>query len=202
MEGRKCLSAPGFEAMFSVWRPSYDVQQMIREGAFLKVSHLQASETRSKECGLQLTATKLTRLSEEKRDTVGLYSPRMVTPLSNVCSGDCSSEVDVVGVVTEVNSEPLLISRGTTMLDHVHLQDAEGHSVVIKVWGGLHVLGYADLVQVGTAISGSNLRVADHSANFDTQPVLIASELSVFSQLPKERHLREALEAVRRTLNL
>lgn len=101
-----------------------------------------------------------------------------MTPLSNVCSGDCSSEVDVVGVVTEVNSEPLLISRGTTMLDHVHL------------------------VQVGTAISGSNLRVADHSANFDTQPVLIASELSVFSQLPKERHLREALEAVRRTLNL
>ena len=62
------------------------------------------------------------------------------------------------------------------------------------------MLGYEDLVQPGAVLSVTNLRVTLNNTTAPSPPVLLASDVSVFSQSPKEAYLKESLADLKATI--
>lgn len=82
----------------------------------------------------------------------------------------------------------------------VYLSDESYNLVAIKIWADLRHFAIEDIVVRCSFIAASNLQ---WQSEFRSEiPVLLAGDLSVFSASPKENHLQEKFNELRRMIEV
>ncbi|XP_021233863.1 breast cancer type 2 susceptibility protein [Numida meleagris] len=184
--------------ILSIWRPLLDVCSLLKEGSRYRIYQLSASQSkgRSDSTNVQLSATKKThyvQLSVSQKMLVQIFFPRKALKFTSLLDPSFQppcAEVDVVGVV-------ISISR-TGFTSMVYLSDESYNLVAIKIWADLRHFAIEDIVVRCSFVAASNLQ---WQSEFRSEiPVLLAGDLSAFSASPKENHLQEKFNELRRMI--
>ncbi|KJE94296.1 hypothetical protein CAOG_04962 [Capsaspora owczarzaki ATCC 30864] len=173
--------------VISVWRPSEDLEHLLREGAHVAFYSLLPSSYRGASssnglasAALQVGTIRSTRYAELPAvPECATMLPRQFCDCSSIEALALGSEVDTVGVV---------VGR-TVIPDRLFLADASEHMrlFVVQTSGGLDRLGVGDKLTRGTTVAISNAlvqRFVRVSGSSHAVPVLEVSDLSVFSTKP------------------
>uniref|UniRef100_A0A672JEJ5 BRCA2 DNA repair associated n=1 Tax=Salarias fasciatus TaxID=181472 RepID=A0A672JEJ5_SALFA len=176
----------------NLWRPSADLQSLLKEGCRYKVYNLATSEGK-KRSGIehvQLTGTKKTQFQDLQASPEWLstrFQPRVTTSFVNLQNPDFQpvcGEVDVTGYVISVVDE-----QGSCPA--FYLADGEVNFVKVRCFSSFSQSGLEDVVKPCVLLALSNLQLRGQSMS--PTPVVYAGDLTVFSTNPKEVHLQESL---------
>ncbi|XP_070399636.1 breast cancer type 2 susceptibility protein isoform X2 [Nothobranchius furzeri] len=176
----------------NLWRPSSDLQSLLKEGCRYKVYNLVASDGK-KRSGIetvQLTGTKKTQFQDLQASQAwlsGHFQPRVSTnfeTLQNAEFQPLCGEVDLTGYIINVIDE-----QGSSPA--FYLADGRLNFVKVRCFNSFSQAGLEDVVKPGVLLSLSNLQLRGQSLH--PAPVVYAGDLTVFSTNPKEAHLQEAL---------
>ncbi|GAB6026001.1 Breast cancer 2, early onset [Chamberlinius hualienensis] len=180
----------------TVWKPSSDLDALLQEGRKLKVFNLCADNRRS-ESELNLKSTKQTRFTEFKdisKTTEKDFVTRKLTSFKCLC-GDflpVYGVVDIVGVVIKSR----LKEQGR--FDCVYVADANMDIISLKFWDGLKAFSLEDVLISETFILATNLQWRGKILS----PIqcLYATEISCFTQRPRDPIMRAALDDLERSI--
>ncbi|XP_047676855.1 breast cancer type 2 susceptibility protein isoform X2 [Tachysurus fulvidraco] len=173
----------------NIWRPSLDLQSLLREGRRYKAYHLATSETkkRSGTSNIQFTATKKTQFQDTEvcPQWLSLHFPaRQSVKFGDLQSPGFSSpcgEVDLVGYVVSISDR-----QGTSPV--LYLVDEKFDFVSVRICSSLALLALEDLVKPLALLAVINLQLRQQSGPV---PSLYAGEQALFSTNPKEAYLQK-----------
>lgn len=113
-------------------------------------------------------------------------------------AGNCfPKENNVFIICSEFNSIFFLLSGFPNM---VYLSDESYNLVAVKIWADLRHFAIEDIVVRCSFVAASNLQ---WQSEFRSEiPVLVAGDLSSFSASPKENHLQEKFNELRRMIEV
>ncbi|NXJ14673.1 BRCA2 protein, partial [Odontophorus gujanensis] len=184
--------------ILSIWRPLLDVCSLLKEGSRYRIYQLSTSQSKGRpdSTNIQLSATKKTQylqVSVSQKMLVQIFFPRKVLQFTSLLDPSYQppcAEVDVVGVV-------ISISR-TGFATMAYLSDESYNLVAIKIWADLRHFAIEDIVVRCSFVAASNLQ---WQSEFRSEiPVLLAGDLSAFSANPKENHLQEKFNELKRMI--
>ncbi|KAM9852862.1 breast cancer type 2 susceptibility protein [Aulostomus maculatus] len=186
----------GIVYQLNIWRPSSDLQSLLKEGCRYKVYNLTASEEkkRSSTATVQFTATKKTQFQNLQTSQEWLsasFQPRIsanFVDLQNSEFQPLCGEVDLVGYV-------ITVVDGQGPSPAFYLVDGKLDFVKVRCFSSFVQAGLADVVKPRVLLALSNLQLRGHS-QYPT-PVVYAGDLTVFSTNPKETHLQDSLSQLR-----
>ncbi|XP_021933107.1 uncharacterized protein LOC110836322 isoform X2 [Zootermopsis nevadensis] len=182
-------------AMLSVWRPSEDVMQLLKEGITVTLFSISAVGVRSG--ALQLSAGRKTAYKPSSRHSCD-YRKRRVTSLSEAaCTDFCPpfGEIDVVGMVTYIGAAV----QGNSGFQTVYLADTDFNVLGLSFWGGVKQFGWEEVLKPRALVAASNLQWR-HGASVRWVLCAYISELSSFSVNPRQPHLQQALTSLRQEI--
>uniref|UniRef100_A0A3Q1IDS8 Tower domain-containing protein n=1 Tax=Anabas testudineus TaxID=64144 RepID=A0A3Q1IDS8_ANATE len=180
----------------NLWRPSSDLQTLLKEGCRYKVFNLSTSDGK-KRSGIetiQLTGTKKTQFQDLQTSQEWLsarFQPRESTSfvdLQNTEFQPLCGEVDLTGYVISV-----IDAQGSSPA--FYLVDGKLNFVKVRCFSSLSQSGLEDVVKSRVFLALSNLHLRGQSTS--PTPVVYAGDLTVFSTNPKEGHLQESLSQLR-----
>ncbi|XP_019943896.2 breast cancer type 2 susceptibility protein [Paralichthys olivaceus] len=198
---RLCISDSRDETgiyQLNLWRPSSDLQALLKEGCRYKVYNLTTSEGK-KRSGMetvQLTGTKKTQFQdlEAQEWLSAIFQPRVSTSfvnLQNLEFQPLCGEVDLTGYI-------ISIIDGQGSSPAFYLADGELNFVKVRCFSSFALSGLEDVVKPRVLLALSNLQLRGQS--LAPTPVVYAGDLTVFSTNPKEVHLQESLSQLRNLL--
>ncbi|KAJ8404718.1 hypothetical protein AAFF_G00335810 [Aldrovandia affinis] len=182
--------------LLSIWRPSMELQSLLREGRRFKVYQVATSEgkKRASSTAVQLTATKRTHFQHvlvSPECLPELFQPRVSVSFRALQGpgfhAPCG-EVDVVGFVLSIADR-----HGPSPA--LYLVDERQDFACVRIAAGLAQLALEELVKPLTLLALSNLQLRHQSPAL--MPALFAGELTLFSTHPKEPHLQVACAHLR-----
>uniref|UniRef100_A0A7N8XE67 Tower domain-containing protein n=1 Tax=Mastacembelus armatus TaxID=205130 RepID=A0A7N8XE67_9TELE len=172
----------------NLWRPSSDLQALLKEGCRYKVYNLTTSD--GKKCSgietVQLTGTKKTQFQDLLASEEWLsarFQPRVATNFVDLQNPDFQSlcgEVDLTGYVISI-------------IDGLNF-------VKVRCFNSLSQSGLEDVVKPRVLLALSNLQLRGQATS--PTPVVFAGDLTVFSTNPKEVHLQESLSQLRNLIQV
>ncbi|XP_040043049.2 breast cancer type 2 susceptibility protein isoform X1 [Gasterosteus aculeatus] len=176
----------------NLWRPSSDLQALLKEGRRYKVYNLTTSDGKKHNgsSNVQLTGTKKTQFQDLQASREWLstrFQPRVsacFVDLQNPEFQSLCGEVDLTGFVIQ-------IVDGQGFSPAFYLADGELNFVKVRCFSSFAQSGLEDLVKPRVLLSLSNLQLRGQSAS--PTPVVYAGDLTVFSANPKDAHLQESL---------
>ncbi|KAM9318754.1 breast cancer type 2 susceptibility protein [Pholidichthys leucotaenia] len=176
----------------NLWRPSSDLQSLLKEGCRYKVYNLTTSDGRKRSGfeGVQLTGTKKTQFQELQVSQDWLsacFQQRVSTDLVKLQNPDFQpmcGEVDLTGYIIRI-----LDRQGSSPA--FYLADGEMNLVKVRCFSSLSQSGLEDVVKPYVCLALSNLQLRGQSMH--PTAVVYAGDLTVFSTNPKEVHLQESL---------
>ncbi|MEQ2255162.1 hypothetical protein ILYODFUR_010954 [Ilyodon furcidens] len=176
----------------NLWRPSSDLQSLLKEGCRFKVYNLVASDgkKRSSVETVQLTGTKKTQFQELQESQEWLssrFQQRVSTnfvDLQNEEFKPLCGDVDLIGYVISVIDQ-----QGSSPA--FYLVDGKLNFVKVRCFCSLSQAGLEDVLKPRVLLALSNLQLRGQSI-YPT-PVVYAGDLTAFSTNPKEIHLQESL---------
>ncbi|XP_011879732.1 PREDICTED: breast cancer type 2 susceptibility protein homolog [Vollenhovia emeryi] len=183
-------------AILSVWSPSEEVVDALKEGACVALCNIVASGKRGTE--LQLTARRSAIFKPGKmRDTS--YPARACMSLCEIANSEFVppyGEFDTVGLVCSVGPAPY----GMKDFEAVHLAHCKANSsdssyLSILFWQGIASYGYTEILTVGSIVACSNLEW--RRATSWNVPAAYCTERSTFTRNPRRNHLHESFENLR-----
>ncbi|XP_018620247.2 breast cancer type 2 susceptibility protein isoform X1 [Scleropages formosus] len=183
--------ADGRGYFLNIWRPSADLQTLLKEGSCYRVYNLATSEAkkRTSNVSIQLSATKKTQFRHIQTSSEALselFQPRVCVSfptLLNPGFHPLCKEVDVVGFVISITDKQCSFPV-------VYLANECLDLVAVRCSCSLAQLAVEEVVRPQALLAFSNLQLCcDTSA---PMPVLYASDLALFSANPQEPHLQEA----------
>ncbi|XP_054884160.1 breast cancer type 2 susceptibility protein [Poeciliopsis prolifica] len=180
----------------NLWRPSSDLQSLLKEGRRFKVYNLVASDgkRRSSVETVQLTGTKKTQFQELQVSQEWVSShfwQRISTDFVDLQNEDFKplcGEVDLTGLVISVVDQ-----QGSSPA--FYLVDGKKIFVKVRCFSSLSQAGLEDIVKPRVLLALSNLQLRGQSIH--PTPVLYAGDLTAFSTNPKEIHLQESLNQLK-----
>ncbi|XP_026175435.1 breast cancer type 2 susceptibility protein isoform X3 [Mastacembelus armatus] len=180
----------------NLWRPSSDLQALLKEGCRYKVYNLTTSD--GKKCSgietVQLTGTKKTQFQDLLASEEWLsarFQPRVATNFVDLQNPDFQSlcgEVDLTGYV-------ISIIDGQGSSPAFFLANGRLNFVKVRCFNSLSQSGLEDVVKPRVLLALSNLQLRGQATS--PTPVVFAGDLTVFSTNPKEVHLQESLSQLR-----
>uniref|UniRef100_A0A3P9KTE3 Tower domain-containing protein n=1 Tax=Oryzias latipes TaxID=8090 RepID=A0A3P9KTE3_ORYLA len=193
------LGPPSCVYQLSLWRPSSDVESLLKEGGRYKVYNLATAEgkKRSSHETVQLTGTKKTQfqvLQASQQWMSERFQPRVSTDFESLQNPDfrpLCGEVDLSGYVVSV-----IDAQGSSPA--FYLADGKLNLVKIRCFSSLSQTGLEDVVKPRVLLALSNLQLRGQSM-FPT-PVVYAGDLTLFSINPKEGHLQESLSQLKNAI--
>ncbi|XP_042270283.1 breast cancer type 2 susceptibility protein [Thunnus maccoyii] len=180
----------------NMWRPSLDLQSMLKEGCRYKVYNLTTSDGK-KRSGIetvQLTGNKKTQFQDLQASQEWLsacFQPRVsaaFVDLQNPEFQPLCGEVDLIGYV-------ITIIDGQGSSPAFYMVDGKLNFVKVRCFSSLAQSGLEDVVKPRELLALSNLQLRGQST-FPT-PVVYAGDLTIASTNPKETHLQESLGQLR-----
>ncbi|XP_011635165.1 breast cancer type 2 susceptibility protein homolog [Pogonomyrmex barbatus] len=178
-------------AILSVWSPSEEVVDALKEGACVSLCNVVASGKRGTE--LQLTANRSAIFQPGKMRDAS-YPARACTPLCEITNSEFAppyGEFDTVGLVCSVGPAPY----GMKDFEAVHLASNDSSYLSILFWQGIAGYGYAEILTVGSIVACSNLEW--RRATSWNVPAAYCTERSIFTRNPRRNHLYESFENLR-----
>ncbi|XP_014892348.1 breast cancer type 2 susceptibility protein [Poecilia latipinna] len=180
----------------NLWRPSSDLQSLLKEGRRFKVYNLVASDgkKRSSVETVQLTGTKKTQFQELQvsQEWVSSHFRQRISTnfvdLQNEEFKPLCGEVDLTGLVISVVDQ-----QGPSPA--FYLVDGKKNFVKVRCFSSLSQAGLEDIVKPRVLLALSNLQLRGQSIH--PTPVVYAGDLTVFSTNPKEIHLQESLDQLK-----
>ncbi|XP_047451160.1 breast cancer type 2 susceptibility protein [Mugil cephalus] len=180
----------------NLWRPSSDLQSLLKEGCRYKVYNLTTSEGKKRSTveSVQLTGTKKTQFLDLQVSQEWLsahFQPRVSTNFVNLQNPEYQplcGEVDLTGCVISIVDE-----RGSSPA--FFLADADLNFVKVRCFSSLSQAGLEDVLKPRVLLALSNLQLRGQSMH--PTPVVYAGDLTVFSTNPKEAHLQESLTQIK-----
>ncbi|XP_023118617.1 breast cancer type 2 susceptibility protein [Amphiprion ocellaris] len=190
------MGQPGSVYQLSLWRPTSDLQSLLKEGHRYKVYNLTTSDGKKHSSveSVQLTGTKKTQFEELQASQEWLsarFQPRVSTnfvTLQNPEFQPLCGEVDLTGCVISV-----IDVQGPSPA--FYLADGNLNFVKVRCFSSLSQSGLEDVVKPNVLLALSNLQLRGQSMH--PTPVVYAGDLTVFSTNPKEAHLQESLSQLR-----
>ncbi|XP_034556512.1 breast cancer type 2 susceptibility protein [Notolabrus celidotus] len=190
------MGQPSSIYQLNLWRPTSDLQSLLKEGCRYKVYNLSASDGKklSGNISIQLTGTKKTQFqdlqaSQERLSTH--FQPRVsiqFVDLQNPEFQPLCGEVDLTGFV-------ISIIDGQGPSPAFFLADGKLNFVKVRCFSSLAQSGLEDVVKPRVLLALSNLQLRGQSTH--PTPVVYAGDLTAYSTNPKEVHLRESLSQLR-----
>ncbi|KYN09321.1 Breast cancer type 2 susceptibility protein like protein [Trachymyrmex cornetzi] len=183
-------------AILSVWSPSEEVVDALKEGACVSLCNIVASGKRGTE--LQLTARRSAIFKPGKMRDAS-YPARVCTSLNEIANSEFVppyGEFDTVGFVCSVGPAPY----GMRDFDAVHLAyckagSSESSYLSILFWQGIASYGYTEILTVGSIVACSNLEW--RRATSWNVPAAYCTDRSIFTRNPRRNHLYESFENLR-----
>ncbi|XP_077467699.1 breast cancer type 2 susceptibility protein [Stigmatopora argus] len=193
------LNPAGNIYQFNIWRPSPDLQALLKEGRRYKVYNLATSERkkRGSVATLQLTATKSTQFQDLQTSSELLsacFQPRVSTDfvaLQNMDFDPLCGEVDLTGCVVR-----LMDGQGPSPA--FYLVDCNMNFLKVRCFNSLLQAGLVEVVKPNVMLALSNIQLRGQSTQ--PTPVVYAGDLATFSTNPKEEHLQQGLDRLRNRL--
>ncbi|KAM7399055.1 hypothetical protein PAMP_018348 [Pampus punctatissimus] len=180
----------------NMWRPSSDLQSLLKEGCRYKVYNLTTSDGK-KRGGIetvQLTGTKKTQFQDLQASHEWLsarFQPRVsatFVDLQNPEFQPLCGEVDLTGYV-------ITIIGGQGSSPAFYVVDGKLNFVKVRCFSSLAQSGLEDVVKPRVLLALSNLQLRGQSVS--PTPVVYAGDLTVFSTNPKETHLQESVSQLK-----
>ncbi|XP_071352641.1 breast cancer type 2 susceptibility protein isoform X2 [Trachinotus anak] len=190
------MEQPGSVYQLNLWRPSSDLQSLLKEGCRYKVYNLTTSDGK-KRSGIetvQLTGTKKTQFQDLQASQEWLstrFQPRVSTNFVNLHNQEFQSqcgEVDLTGYIISV-----IDGQGSSPA--FYLADGGLNFVKVRCFNSFSQSGLEDVVKPHVLLALSNLQLRGQSTC--PTPVVYAGDLTVFSTNPKEVHLQESFSQLR-----
>jgi len=182
-------------AILSVWRPTEDVQQCLKENQSYHLYHVSASGIRFGE--LQLNSMKQTRWQAIKNGRVHDLE-RSVTSFQTANQSGFKppfNELDVVGLVVFVAQQPNKNSFQTAVL-------SDGINYFgIKCWVSFDDYALTNVIVTGSFLSFSNLQWRSLASKDLKIPFAFVHEGTLVSSRPAQKHLQSALNDLKRILS-
>ncbi|XP_040902571.1 breast cancer type 2 susceptibility protein isoform X2 [Toxotes jaculatrix] len=186
------MDQTGSVYQLNLWRPSSDLQSLLKEGCRYKVYNLTTSDgkRRSGIESIQLTGTKKTQFQDLQASQEWLsahFQPRVSTNFVNLQNPEFQplcGEVDLTGYIISV-----IDSQGSSPA--FYLADGRLNFVKVRCFSSFSHSGLEDVVKPRVLLALSNLQLRGQSTS--PTPVVYAGDLTVFSTNPKEVHLKESL---------
>ncbi|KYM95863.1 PREDICTED: breast cancer type 2 susceptibility protein homolog [Cyphomyrmex costatus] len=183
-------------AILSVWSPSEEVVDALKEGACVSLCNIVASGKRGTE--LQLTARRSAIFKPGKMHDTS-YPARVCTSLDEIANSEFVppyGEFDTIGFVCSVGPAPY----GMRDFDAVHLAyrkagSSESSYLSILFWQGIASYGYTEILTVGSIVACSNLEW--RRATSWNVPAAYCTDRSTFTRNPRRNHLYESFENLR-----
>ncbi|XP_061576559.1 breast cancer type 2 susceptibility protein [Cololabis saira] len=185
------MAHPSCVSQLNLWRPSSDLQALLKEGCRYKVYNLVTSDGKKRSSieTVQLTGTKKTQFQQLQVSQEWLserFQPRVSTNFVNLQNPDFQplcGEVDLTGCV-------ISIIDGQGSSPAFYLADGQLNFVKVRCFSSLSLVGLEDVLKPRVLLALSNLQLRGQSM-YPT-PVVYAGDLTVFSTNPKEVHLQES----------
>ncbi|XP_045929819.1 breast cancer type 2 susceptibility protein [Micropterus dolomieu] len=190
------MDQPGSVYQLNLWRPSLDLQSLLKEGCRYKVYNLTTSDGKKHggSSTVQLTGTNKTQFQDIQASPEWLltrFQPRVSTSfvdLQNPEFQPLCGEVDLTGYV-------ISIVDGQGSSPAFYLTDEKLNFVKVRCFSSLSQSGLEDVVKPCVLLALSNLQLRGQSTS--PTSVVYAGDLTVFSTNPKEVHLQESLHQLR-----
>ncbi|XP_076763986.1 breast cancer type 2 susceptibility protein homolog [Xylocopa sonorina] len=186
-------------AVLSIWSPSEEVLDILKEGNHISISNVMPSMKRGNE--LQLTAGRNAMFSQINSVSKTNSPRRTYTALCDISKptfAPAYGEFDTVGVVVSIGNEPY----GMKNFEAVHLayRDANSQSFYLSIlfWQGISSYGYAEICNVGSFIACNNLEW--RRATSWNIPISYCTERSSFTRNPRQNYLQQPLEELKRSI--
>ncbi|XP_056297441.1 breast cancer type 2 susceptibility protein isoform X2 [Pseudoliparis swirei] len=183
------MAQHGSVHQLNLWRPSSDLQSLLKEGCRYKVYNLTTSDGK-KHGAVQLTGSKKTRFQDLQAPQEWLatrFQPRVSTRTVDLQKPEFQSlcgEVDVTGYV-------ISIIDGQGFSPAFYVADGELNFVKVRCFSSFAQSGLEELVKPRVLLALSNLQLRGQSTS--PTPVVYAGDLTLFSTNPKKGHLQESL---------
>ncbi|KAM3615946.1 uncharacterized protein V6R79_010079 [Siganus canaliculatus] len=190
------MDQPGRVYQLSLWRPSSDLQSLLKEGRRYKAYNLTTSDGKKQAAStnVQLTGTKKTQFQDLQTSQDWLctrFQPRVSTHFVELQNPDFQplcGEVDLTGYVISV-----IDAQGFSPA--FYLADDKLNLVKVRCFSSLAASGLEDVVKPHVLLALSNLQLRGQSIS--PTPVVYAGDLAVFSTNPKEGYLQESLSQLK-----
>ncbi|GLG98706.1 uncharacterized protein GBIM_05307, partial [Gryllus bimaculatus] len=184
-------------ALLSVWRPSEEAVNLLKEGCMVKLFSVTAHGNRMG--SLQLSTGRQTRYCPVPLPRLVPYFQRRVSSFDEILSPNFQppfNEMDTVGLIVHVGSGPQ-----SSHFETMYLADADMRIIGVSFWGGMKEFGWEDLLRPNSFVAASNLQWRQNSI---TQRVICtyASEFSTFTKSPKQILLKEALDDLKYNIQM
>uniref|UniRef100_A0A3B4UCS1 BRCA2 DNA repair associated n=1 Tax=Seriola dumerili TaxID=41447 RepID=A0A3B4UCS1_SERDU len=190
------MGQPGSVYQLNLWRPSSDLQSLLKEGCRYKVYNLTTSDGKKRSSieTVQLTGTKKTQFQDLQASQEWLmarFQPRVSTNFVNIQNPEFQplcGEVDLTGYIISV-----IDGQGSSPA--FYLADGRLNFVKVRCFSSFSQSGLEDVVKPRVLLALSNLQLRGQSTC--PTPVVYAGDLTVFSTNPKEVHLQESFSQLR-----
>ncbi|KAM0731286.1 Breast cancer type 2 susceptibility protein-like protein [Formica fusca] len=180
-------------AILSIWSPSEEVVNALKEGACVSLYNVVASGKRGTE--LQITARRSSIFKPVKMHAMS-YPARVCTSFCEMANFEFVppyGEFDTVGFVCFVGPAPY----GMKDFEVAHLAypktDSNDSSYLsILFWQGIASYGYTEILTVGSIVACSNLEW--RRATSWNVPAAYCTDRTIFTCNPRRNHLYESFE--------
>ncbi|KZC14059.1 Breast cancer type 2 susceptibility protein like protein [Dufourea novaeangliae] len=183
-------------AILSIWSPNEEVTDILKEGNCISVCNITPSMRRNS--NLQLTAGR-NALFERVNISNKTYPRRIYTSLCDVNKptfAPAYGEFDTVGIVSSVGNEPYGMKNFQAVYLAYPYTDSQSSYLSILFWHGISSHGYTEILTVGSSVACSNLEW--RRATSWNVPIAYCTERSNFSRNPKQSHLQQPFEELKR----
>ncbi|XP_012267255.2 breast cancer type 2 susceptibility protein homolog [Athalia rosae] len=187
-------------AMLTIWAPSDDVIETMKEGNHVSIHNVQTSGRRGGE--LQLTAGRQSFVKQEKAKSTN-FPRRSVTSIPEVAVPGFNppyAEFDVVGIVVSLSSAPYGMKNFEAVNLAAPSPDHSSSSAYMSIlfWEGVGAHGFSDILSVGSIVACTNIQWRRGAPR--PIPIAYSTENSSFTRNPRQAYLRSGFDFIKKQI--
>nr|XP_033197248.1 breast cancer type 2 susceptibility protein homolog isoform X2 [Bombus vancouverensis nearcticus] len=185
-------------AILSVWSPSAEVIDILKEGNCISLCNVMPWAKRGNE--LLLTANRNTSFIQVNisDNSFRLRTYTALCEISKPTFTPAYGEFDTVGIIASIGNEPYGMKNFQAVYLAYPHADSVSSYLSILFWHGISSFGYAEILTVGSLVACGNLEW--RRATSWNIPVAYCTERSIFTHNPRDSHLQEPLENLKRLI--
>ncbi|KOC63018.1 Breast cancer type 2 susceptibility protein like protein [Habropoda laboriosa] len=185
-------------ATLSIWSPSEDVTDILKEGNYISICNVVPSARRGNE--LQLTANRNALFNQINVFNTN-YLRRTYTALCDISKSTFTpayGEFDTVGIVVSIGSEPYGMKNFQAVYLAYPYTCSQSSYLSILFWHGISSYGYTEILTIGSFVACNNLEWR-RSTSWNI-PMAYCTERSTFTRNPRQSHLQKPFDDLTRLI--
>ncbi|XP_043514610.1 breast cancer type 2 susceptibility protein homolog isoform X1 [Frieseomelitta varia] len=186
-------------AILSIWSPSEEILGILKEGNCISVCHVMPSaKSRGNELLLSASRNALFRQVNVSNNNFPRRAYTALYEINKPIFSPAYGEFDTVGIIISIGNEPYGMKNFQAVyLAYPHTNSQSSYLSVL-FWHGISFHGYAEILTVGSFVACSNLEW--RRATSWNVPMAYCTERSNFTRNPRDNHLQQPFEDLKRLI--